>query len=59
MTVSSCFIWQAYYKTDAARSNPKGSGLGLSIIKSIAYLHGFAAVQKTLNSEFASGLNTN
>ena len=34
-------IWQAYYKTDAARSNPKGSGLGLAIVQSILDLHGF------------------
>ena len=35
-------IWQKYYKKDAARSDPKGSGLGLSIIKSIADPHGFS-----------------
>ncbi len=34
-------IWQAYFKTDSARSNSNGSGLGLSIVKSIIELHGF------------------
>jgi len=43
-------IWQAYYKTDVARSNPKGSGLGLSIVKSIMNIHGFAyGVENTLD----------
>ncbi len=35
-------IWQAYYKTDTTGSNPKGSGLGLSIVGSIMELHGFS-----------------
>lgn len=35
-------IWQAYYKADTARSRPEGSGLGLSIVKAIMELHGFA-----------------
>lgn len=35
-------IWQAYYKADTARSRPEGSGLGLSIVKAILELHGFA-----------------
>ncbi len=35
-------VWQAYYKADTARSRPEGSGLGLSIVKAIMELHGFA-----------------
>jgi len=34
-------VWDAYYKTDAARSNPKGTGLGLFIVKSILTAHGY------------------
>jgi signal transduction histidine kinase len=34
-------IWDAFYKTDMARSNPEGTGLGLSIVKKILIAHGF------------------
>ena len=34
-------IWDAFYKTDSARSQAKGAGMGLSIVKSILSAHGF------------------
>lgn len=33
-------IWQRFYQVDSARSNENGSGLGLSMVKQIANLHG-------------------
>ena len=33
-------IWQRFYQVDSSRSNDSGSGLGLSMVKQIAELHG-------------------
>jgi signal transduction histidine kinase len=43
-------IWRAYYKTDGARSGLGGSGLGLSIVRSIMALHDFDYGVENLSS---------
>ena len=45
-------IWQRFYQVDSARSNEEGSGLGLSMVKQIARIHGG---YMTLKSEFGKG----
>ncbi len=45
-------IWQRFYQVDSARSNDEGSGLGLSMVKQIAELHGG---YMTLESESGKG----
>lgn len=45
-------IWQRFYQVDSARSNDEGSGLGLSMVKQIAEIHGGYL---TLESELKIG----
>jgi signal transduction histidine kinase len=45
-------IWQRFYQVDASRSNQEGSGLGLSMVKQIAKLHGG---YMTLDSSLGKG----
>ena len=45
-------IWQRFYQVDVSRSNQEGSGLGLSMVKQIAKLHGG---YMTLDSSLGKG----
>ena len=42
-------IWNRFYQVDPSRSNEEGSGLGLSMVKQIAELHGgFMTLDSTI-----------
>ena len=48
-------IWQRFYQVDTSRSSDSGTGLGLSMVKKIAEIHGgYMSLESEVNkgSEF-------
>lgn len=47
-------IFDRFYRVDKVRSNSSGSGLGLSIVKTIIDIHGFSIVVDSKEGEFTT-----
>ena len=49
-------LWKPFVKGDNSRNSQKGSGIGLTIVKNIADLHGYILTIKCESDKFIAGL---